>query len=338
MIWMAAALMSGLTVTGAVGHPAATVTKHDTKGYDVGWPQCAGHSAHNMPSGHPSYVILGLTHGTGHTTNPCLASQVQWARSRGVRTGAYVVASYPARWRLRRAGHGLYGACGHSTRCRLRNEGATQAADAVATMRASGLRAPRIWIDVEYGGTAWGGHHQANAAVIEGIVGGLRAKGVSTGVYTTPYMWHAIAGGYHLDVPNWLPIGHRPRHKARQLCNTTATGGATWLAQYTRALDQNLTCPVLNPVPGEHGKYWPYRNSTLKLLSTGKAVRAVQRLVGEPVTGEYGPTTALSVAGWQGANGLRRTGEVHPSDWRVMGAFRTYGGHGFWLSKIARRP
>jgi len=122
----------------------------------------------------------------------------------------------------------------------------------------------------------------------------------------------------------------------RQPCETTATGGVTWLAQYTRSLDSDVTCPVLNPVRGRHGKLWRFRKTTQKLLSHGPAVRAIQRVVGQPVSGAYGPLTALAVSNWQVSKGLPATGEVTPRDWRTMGAYRTHGGHAFWLSKIAR--
>jgi hypothetical protein len=289
-----------------------------------------------MPSGSPSYVILGLTNGSGHTVNPCLGSQLAWASAHGVRTGAYLVASYPDRLQRRLAGTGLFGACGGSKRCRLRNDGAAQAIDAVTTMRTRGLASPRVWIDVEFRHThGWTQHNHANAAVIQGIVRGLKHSGVPMGVYTTSYMWHAIVGRYRLDVPNWLPVGHGNARKALGMCRTTATGGVTWLAQYTRALDMDLTCPVLNPVAGVRSPLWKYRKTTQQLLSVGHAVSAIQKRVGQPVTGQYGPLTSLAVTRWQLSNGLPSTGQVTPTDWRVMGAYRQHGGHGFWLRKIA---
>jgi peptidoglycan hydrolase-like protein with peptidoglycan-binding domain len=289
-----------------------------------------------MPGGRPSYVILGLTDGAGHTVNPCLASQLDWARSGGVRTGAYLVASYPSKLQRNLAANGLYGECGASKLCRLHNDGAAQAASAVATMRAVGLVSPRIWIDVEFRHFyPWTRSNWANAAVIQGIVRGLKAARVPMGVYTTSYMWRAIVGNYQLDVPNWLPSGDgRPKH-AMAMCSLTATGGVTWLVQYTRSLDSDLTCPVLNPLPGHHGRLWKWRRTTQKLLSYGPAVRAVQRVVGQPVSGSYGPLTALAVSRWQAAHHVTRTGVVTPVDWRAMGAYRMHGGRAFGLTKIA---
>jgi hypothetical protein len=120
------------------------------------------------------------------------------------------------------------------------------------------------------------------------------------------------------------------------MCSTSATGGTTWLVQYTRRLDSDLTCPVLDPVPGHHGALWKFRNTTLGLSSQGHAVRAVQRRLGRRVTGLYGPVTALAVRKWQRTKGLHATGRVTAIEWRAMGAYRVHGGHHYWLSKIAR--
>jgi peptidoglycan hydrolase-like protein with peptidoglycan-binding domain len=204
-------------------------------------------------------------------------------------------------------------------------------------MHAIGLHAPRVWIDVEFRHIhPWTHHRQANAAVVAGIVRGLRSAHEPMGVYSTSYMWRAIVGGYRLSVPNWLPVGHGGPRRARRMCETTASGGVTWLAQYTRALDLDLTCPVLDPVPWHHNRMWPYRNTTQQLLSHGRAVRVIQRFMRVPVTGQFGPRTALAVRHWQASHHLPRTGRGTPADWRAMGAWHRHGGHGFRLSKVAR--
>jgi len=212
-----------------------------------------------------------------------------------------------------------------------------QARDALASMHAAGLHAPRVWVDVEFRRfPRWPHRHRANAAVVQGIVRGLRAAHKPLGVYTTSYMWHAIVGGYRLRVPNWLPVGHGSPRGAMRMCDTTATGGVTWLAQYTRRLDSDLTCPVLDPTPGHHGRLWRFRKLTLTLNSHGPAVRAVQHRVGDQVSGWYGPLTAAAVRKWQRTNGLQPTGRVTRVEWRAMGAYRNHGGHGYLLSKIAK--
>jgi peptidoglycan hydrolase-like protein with peptidoglycan-binding domain len=333
------ALLVVVGVSIGVGlHHSSTPTgpaPSSTHGFDVSWPQCAGDSAGNMPGGRPSYLILGLTHGAGDTINPCLGSQLDWAKSRGVRVGAYLVPSYPDKAHQALAANGMFGACGTSVRCELRNNGAAQAQAALATMQAAGLRPPRVWIDVEVSTVLpWSPHALANIAVLRGVVAALRAAHIPIGVYTTSAMWTEITRGYRLNVTNWLPSGDGKARHAAAMCDTTATGGPTWLVQYTRSLDMDLTCPILNAVPGRHGGLWPFRNSTEKLLSHGLAVRALQQVVGIAPSGNYDAATTVAVSAWQSSNGLPVTGTVAPLDWRAMGAYRTYGGHPFWLSRV----
>jgi hypothetical protein len=337
LVGAALVVLCGVAIGVALNRPAAPVgpAPIGTHGFDVSWPQCAGDRAVNMPPGRPAYLILGVTHGAGETVNPCLGSQLDWAKSRGVRVGAYLVASFPDKARQTLAGSGLFGNCGTSKRCRLRNVGASQAKTAIATMQVAGLAAPRLWIDVEVSTTLpWSRYVGSNIAVLRGIVAGARAEHVPVGVYTTPAMWQEITGGYQLNVPNWLPSGDGKARHAARLCRTSATGGTTWLVQYTRSLDSDLTCPVLNPVPGVHSALWPFRNLTLQLSSQGAAVSAAQRVLGLPPSGMYDAATVVAVSAFQTSHHLPVTGKITPVDWRALGALQTHGGHGFWLSRI----
>jgi hypothetical protein len=196
-----------------------------------------------------------------------------------------------------------------------------------------------VWVDVEFRGYhPWTHNRFRNAAVIRGVVASLRHHHVPFGVYTTSYMWHEIVGRYRLHVPNWLPAGEARARAAKRMCRQTATGGRTWLVQYTHALDENLTCPVLNPVRGVRSSLWQYRRTTLRLSATGRAVNAVQNYLRTFRSGTYDVPTELAVATWQTRHGLPMTGAITPRDWRAMGAYRTRGGHGFWLHRIVGRP
>jgi len=196
-----------------------------------------------------------------------------------------------------------------------------------------------VWLDVEFRQfRPWSHSRARNAAVIQGAVSALRRMHMPFGVYTTSYMWNDLLGRYRLNVPNWLPVGHRGYRAARRMCTATATGGSTWLVQYTKSLDSDLTCPVLDPVPGIRNRMWPYRRTTLHLLSEGRAVTAVQRYLDVTRSGTFDVGTELAVTTWQTATGLPITGSVTSRDWRAMGAYRHRGGHGFWLRRVAGRP
>src|SRR4051812_31681725 len=170
--WAAAVALAGAGV--AASSASSTTWTH---GYDVSWPQCSGSSAHHLPPGSPRYVILGLTHGAGHTANPCLADQLAWARSRGTAVGGYLVPSYPTSAQRSAATTGAHGVC-TTLRCRLRNDGAGQAADALRVMQQAGLALPMVWVDVEFRtGPAWSRVDPRNRAVLHGVVRALRDAG-----------------------------------------------------------------------------------------------------------------------------------------------------------------
>jgi hypothetical protein len=238
-------------------HSPVPIAPIGTHGYDVSWPQCAGADAHNMPAGTPAYVILGLSNVHDHTVNPCVADQLAWAHDHGVRVGAYLLASYPTKAEQLASDSGPAGACDRAVRCELRNDGAAQARLALATMARTGIRAPRIWIDVEVRTVnPWSRSTRHNAVLIDAIVRGLRTAHVGTGIYTTSYQWQQIAGDHQVQVPNWLPVGAESSSQAAALCSRSATGGPTWLVQYTQALDEDLTCPILD-LPGVHAQQTP---------------------------------------------------------------------------------
>jgi hypothetical protein len=221
--------------------------------------------------------------------------------------------------------------------CRRRNDGAAQAASAISVMRRAGVPAPMVWVDVEYRHVhPWTHDHGANVQVLEGVLRGLSDAHLPYGVYTTPTMWRNITGGWSLKVPNWLPGGGSDAASARSACRTSGTGGRTWLGQYTREFDEDLTCPVMDATPGHPGPLWPYRNTTLSLGSTGAAVRALQGALKVNVTGTYDVATTSAVVQFQLAHSLPVNGRVDTDDWRALGAFRWIGAHGFWLSWVAR--
>ena len=337
VVWVAAACLAAVA---ALAAGAASTTY--THGYDVSWPQCSGKdgngsAARSMPSGGTRYVILGLTHGAGHTVNPCLGAQLDWARSHHVPVGAYLVPSYPTAADLSAASTGPYGACGPDTSCRLGNDGARQASDALATMQEHGVPAPMVWVDVEFRHVhPWSKNHSNNAQVIEGVLTALKTANMPYGIYTTSYMWSHIVGGWRVDAPNWLPAGSSRPGDARAMCRRSGTGGTTWIAQYTKRFDENLTCPAMDATAGHYGPLYRWRDTVLSTGSTGAAVVALQQTLGAPaaVTGTYDDRTYAAVVAFQAAHLLPVNGVVDNDDWRALGAYTLYGAHGFLLPNV----
>lgn len=338
-VWAAAT--AAIAAVLAPGQAESTTTY--THGYDISWPQCSDHgdggAATYLPSSSgANYVILGLTHGAGHTVNPCLRSQLAWAKSHHVLVGAYLVPSYPTTQQLARATKGPYGTCSSKdTLCRAANDGASQAADALKTMRQVGLPAPMVWVDVEFRHYhSWTHSQTANTRVVSGVLRGLTLAGMPYGVYTTAYMWdHIVGHRYVVDAPNWLPGGSGKPSDAEAMCPTTATGGTTWVVQYTRTYDENLTCPAMDAFAGYPGPLWPYRNTTLVPGSSGDAVTALQNALGlSPTTGLFDPQTEQVVLQFQMAHNLQVDGIVDTDDWTALGAFVLTGGHPFLLPEV----
>ncbi len=66
-------------------------------------------------------------------------------------------------------------------------------------------------------------------------------------------------------------------------------------------------------------KIWPLVNGGAALPVADDRVRAIQRIVGADVDGNYGPVTKAAVAMWQYTHGLVADGAVGPETARAMG-------------------
>ncbi len=227
-------------------------------GADVSWPQCPKgmgipeKRSQGMPMPIPDaeYVVIGLTNGPGFTPNPCLADQVDWVRDRGLMVAAYAVASYPDDATLDE--HGADGPYDAGTATgRLRNTGYQQARYNIGSMVDAGLQSPIVWIDVEpVPDFAWSDDPAANAAVVEGAARAYTDAGYTIGVYSTPYLWEGVVGGFSLGgVAEWRAAGETSREEALNRCGDdwSIQGGPGVLGQWVEdSRDQNVTCPGIS--------------------------------------------------------------------------------------------
>lgn len=254
MKWLAAiGLALGLLVT-----PAHAAEPIPVKGADASWPNCPkgmGIPSRKtkglpMPKKEARFVILGLTNGPGFYPNPCLESQVQWARKRGIYVGTYAMTTYPKPAQYRK-----YSSTGPweptSKISRLRNAGYNQAMFNLATMDRVGLTKKFIWVDVEpYPVAPWTTNRTWNKAVLDGVLRGYRDAGLSIGFYTSPGPWRDIIGGARYGLPEWRTAGGHPwsntnYSSARRMCSVTPVqGGPILVAQWwDTKRDYNLLCP-----------------------------------------------------------------------------------------------
>ena len=223
-------------------------------GGDVSWPQCPKgmgipeKRSLGLPMPLPSarFVVVGLTNGPGFTPNPCLDTQVQWVRERGLMAAAYAVTSYPDDATLSRYGDdGPYD--GGTRLGALRNVGYQQALFNVATMQAAGLVTPVIWIDVEPVPVfEWSPDTKANAAVVVGAAQAYLDAGYRIGTYSTPVLWETVVGSLALGVPEWRAAGLTSRAEALRRCKPdwSFQGGDAVMAQWVAdSRDHDITCP-----------------------------------------------------------------------------------------------
>lgn len=224
------------------------------QGADVSWPQCPKgmgipekrSQGLPMPVAEAEFVIFGLTNGPGFTPNPCLADQVAWAEERELMAAAYAVSSYPDDRTLERySWDGPYD--GGSLKGQLKNVGYQQARYNIDTMVSAGLQTPVVWIDVEpVPFFEWSSDHAANAAVVEGAARAYTDAGYAIGIYSTPYLWETVVGGFSLGVVEWRAAGQTSREEALNRCGEdwSIQGGPAILGQWVADnRDHNVTCP-----------------------------------------------------------------------------------------------
>jgi hypothetical protein len=217
-------------------------------GQDISWPQCSsrqGGYGLPMPSASAPFVVVGLTDGRAFTANPCIATQAAWARSAGVPTAGYLVATYPTRAEVRRWG----GAPGLALRQRVYAVGVAQGRAALRVLARSGLHAHSVWVDVEQNRRrAWSSDPDLNVAVLQGVVAAIRSRGYRAGLYTNASSWTLYTDDARLGLPEWRTVGGRSRTAAQQACAAQPlNGGPVLLVQYwTSTVDSDLACPALD--------------------------------------------------------------------------------------------
>ena len=224
------------------------------EGGDASWPQCPKgmgipqKRTLGLPMPLPSakFVILGLTNGPAFTPNPCLASQVEWVKSRRLLAGAYAVNSYPSDQTVARYGqNGPFD--GGSKLGALSNVGYQQAKFNVATMKRAGLQSPVVWLDVEPVPIfVWSSDTAANAAVVRGAARGYTDAGYRIGAYSTQALWNTVVGDLRLGIPEWRAAGQTSRAEALRRCGADRMfqGGKPVLSQWVESgRDLNVTCP-----------------------------------------------------------------------------------------------
>jgi hypothetical protein len=234
-----------------------------TTGYDASYPQCSG----SYPS-NPLFGIVGVNGGLANNANPCISSELHWARATpgqkrpkqpqlslyidAANPGAHHVADWP------RGGTApAYGACNSQlTNACSYIYGEQRAAHSyhlVAAVDPVEARTTSWWLDVELM-ASWAGTYRLNIAALQGFIAGLHNAGATgpIGVYSTSAQWNEITGltaqttatAFNGRLPDWVAGTKATLTQARQNCTSGGfTGVAPTLAQYRIGpLDADLRC------------------------------------------------------------------------------------------------
>jgi hypothetical protein len=255
----------GLAFIAVVGVLAVVIFRSTTPttGYDASYPQCSGSYPPN-----PRFGIVGVNGGLANNANPCLASELHWARgtpgqkrpnqpplSLYIDTGnpgGHHVADWP-----KRGTAPAYGACnGKLTNACSYVYGEQRAAHSyrlVAALDPVGARTAPWWLDVELM-ASWAGTYQLNIAALQGFTAGLHDAGATgpIGIYSTGAQWKDITGltaqttptAFNGRLPDWVAGTTATLPQARQSCTSGGfTGLAPTLAQYRiGSPDADLRC------------------------------------------------------------------------------------------------
>jgi hypothetical protein len=318
-----APVVLGLAVVGlAVAGTAPAATASALPVYDVSWPQCGQYGQPMPPTGIPG-IVIGLTAGRAFTVNPCLATQVTWARAHNVPAQAYTMASYPTASQLTTYGsRGPW--TGTSLAARLRNVGYAQARDARARLTAGnlGFAPSMIWIDVERNDAQpWAGapispaaDRARNRAVLEGLMRGFSDAGIRYGIYAdSRHVRVEVTGSWQLaGVPAWDVAGSAPA--AAAACTRPGPyAGRKLMTQWTDGrYDYDVPCPGYTARPP-----LPYPPTAVHDLNRDWSNDLIARTPGGqlwlyPGTAGAGPGARrqLGSGGWQGYNQVLAVGDA----------------------------
>jgi hypothetical protein len=230
----AAAVISSIVMFSGVASALGQYTSGST-GVDESWPNCTT----SVPT--VSFGIVGVSDGTGYTTNPCLSQESSHFLSNlslYANTGWYNKSSYvnPISPKVCASG---------DNNCLAYNYGYNAGLYAYNAANKAGVYSSTWWLDVETNNT-WNSDVIQNQNSLQGEHDGLIANGITTvGVYSTTAQWQTLTGSWKNNWPNWGATTWNTATQAKTYCTGHQfTGGPSYLMQYKakRQLDQNVAC------------------------------------------------------------------------------------------------
>jgi hypothetical protein len=214
---------------------ASTAYASGTSGTDISWPQCG-----QKLSGLGSFGIVGVTDGTGYSTNPCIAAEASHYANLSlyVNTG-WNSASIHVNPNSPRV-------CAPTDEdCLAYNYGYNAGLYAVGAAQAASVSvATNWWLDVETSNT-WSTDTVQNQNSLQGEYDALTASGATeVGAYSTTAQWNQLTGSWNNGWSGWGATTVKTASQAKTYCTGHQfTGGPTLLIQYSgKTLDQDYAC------------------------------------------------------------------------------------------------
>lgn len=206
-----------------------------TTGWDISWPQCP---KSDKPDGPVNFAIIGVNGGRMNTYNECISQQWSWA-SRGLTLPQVYINTngVPADY--------VSPQCDKADKpCNAYMYGYDAAVNAVKYARSHGIDPLYWWLDVETA-NAWNDDKFLNERTIGGAIEYLQVTGHILGIYSTPYQWNRIAGGFAPGLMNWT-AGAADLADAMTRCvpKYAFGGGKVVMVQYvSERYDTSYICP-----------------------------------------------------------------------------------------------
>jgi len=249
---------TGYTTTAKTSAATAAVAPAGP-GVDVSWPQCGK----PLPKGQ-TFAIVGVNNGLANNTNPCLATQLSWARTSAGGTGQPLVALYvntgnpgtAGSWWPTSNNYGGKTVANPYGQCTKGSVGAACSymygyAKAYDDANIRGISNPASytwWLDVETENT-WSTDKAANRADLEGMAAYFASIGAKTGLYSTSYQWSQIVGTVPSSsklytLQSWLAGASSLASATSKCADAPLTGGGkVTLTQYIAGgFDYNKSC------------------------------------------------------------------------------------------------
>lgn len=205
-------------------------------GVDLSWPNC------NKNLTVATFGIVGVSDGTGFSTNPCLAQEaVNYSQNLSlyVNTGWYNQSTHINPNSPKTCVTG-------DNNCLAYNYGYNAGVYAYSAAVNAGVSSSTWWLDVETGNT-WSSDVIQNQNSLQGEYDALQQNGVTTvGIYSTSAQWKTITGSWLNNWPSWGATTWTTSKQAKTYCTGHQfTGGPSYLMQYKsnkNSLDQDVAC------------------------------------------------------------------------------------------------